>query len=274
MRRREILASASTLLASGLAGCLGATAEGSRQSTATRTTSASGPAPELTVDVERLQPAVLVATDDSVAVRGTGNQHVFVHVDVTAGEPPERLEFGFRLGGRTYGPGVTVGEELWRERAAGGRYDGESGSGWLVFEVPANWGAKHAVVSLGSREWPVGGALRERLSNPAPDLSLAWDVPETVRPGETPMDFSVRNDGERDARFVGAVTATGSLDAEHPIAVFNRRIPAGETVSWTTTHENGFSAGDEAVGDGQTDGSHVLSWTDGRRKQAARVVSR
>lgn len=271
MRRRAVLASASTLLASGIAGCMGASPAGPEPSSTTRdaTTTAAGPSVSVTFD--RLQPAVLVATADAVEVRGVQNQYVFVHVDVTDGEPPDRLEFGFRLGGRTSAPGVTVGETLWRERAEGGRYDADSGAGWLVFEIPANWDARHAVFSLGSREWPVGGALRDRLSNPAPDRSLTWEVPETAPPGKTPMEFTVENEGERDTRFVAVLSATGSLDAEQTIAVFNRRIPGDEAVFWDQSVE-GLSPDSTEVDDGERDVTFELEWTGGVDQRSVRHV--
>jgi len=286
MRRRSLLASGAALLAPGLAGCLGdsadretteSTTESSTPSdsppTTDRTATATDAEFSLSASVERLQPGAVVVGIDSIYTVGDGSQYLYYRVEVADGDPPDRLDFGFRYGGDIYSPGVDTGGQLWRESETDDRYSAERGAGWLVFELPATRAARHAALTVGSREWPVGESVRERLAAPAPSLSLDWDVAAEQTPGETPMSFAVTNDGDRDARFVGALNEVNINVAYAPIEAFSRRIPAGETVSWEFVHDNGVADGDERVGDDETDGRYTLDWTGGRREQEIRFVA-
>ncbi|MFB6072738.1 MAG: hypothetical protein ABEJ88_07205 [Halobacterium sp.] len=218
MRRRAFLASASALLGSGLAGCAGLTAEREPDPTTRTTTRASDTEfdASLSVSVERLQPAVVVLAASGATVVAAGRQYLFYRVDVTGGEPPKRLDFAFRLGGRVYSPGVSTAGRIWRETQPGSRYSAASGTGWLVFELPDRWSARHAAFSLGSREWPVGQELRDRLAEAPPSLSVSWDAVAAPEPGRTVHEFEATNESDRDTRFVGALTAAGALSPPNP----------------------------------------------------------
>lgn len=286
MRRRALLASGAGLLSAGFAGCLGDTDDAGTGSAPTQTT--TDPTTDestteqtsvfdATVDasVDRIQPSVAFMGIDSVGVVGDGNQYVFYEVEVTDVDPPERSAFGFRYGGRVVSPGVETGSgaTLWRASESSDRYTADRGAGWLVFELPAEIAAEHAGLTLGSQEWPVAGAVRDRLENPAPELSLDWQVPEGQPAGTSTIGFEVTNDGDRDTRFVGGVNAVDIRVAYAPVAVENREIPAGETVAWEITHDNGREPGEESVGDGEPDGEYRLDWTQGERVQTVRFVA-
>ncbi|MFC3477013.1 hypothetical protein [Halobacterium litoreum] len=281
MRRRSLLASGVALLGSGLAGCLGQSGDDTATESPTRsetpTTSDTEPVTDadvsLSASVERLQPGAVVLGVDSISTVGDGSQYLYYRVDVTDGDPPDRLDFGFRYGGDIYSPGIDTGGQLWRESRTDDRYTAERGEGWLVFELPATRAARHAALTVGSTEWPVGESVRERLGAPAPSLSLDWNVDAEQTPGETPMSFAVTNDGDRDTRFVAALNAENIDAAYAPIEAFSRRIPGGETVSWEFVHENGVAPGSNAVSDGEVDGRYTLDWTGGRREQAVRFVA-
>lgn len=303
MRRRALLATGGALLGSALAGCLGvedeSTTTTSEQSTTERFTTtyagtdddladtthhsadttddSAGSTDEvdvsLSAEVDRLQPSVVLLGIDSIGASGADQQYLFYEVEVTDGEPPERLDFGFRYGGDIFSPGVDTGGQLWRASETEDRYTAERGSGWLVFELPPQRSASHAALSLGGDEWPVGDAVRERLEAPAPELTLEWNVDEEQTPGETPMTFTVTNNGNLDTRFVAGLNETGIRTAYSPIEAFTRLIPAGETVTWETTHENGVSPDSDTLDGSGTDGTYTLDWTGGHLERDVRFVS-
>lgn len=246
VNRRSVLASAAAVL-SASAGCL----DGSRAGGAT-TTTASGPS--LSVSFDRLQPGVVVETADGPRVHGDGRQFLFCRVEVTDGDPPPRLDFALRLGGRVYSPGVDAGDlhpAMW----PGDPYDPASGAGWLVFDLPESWPAGHAALSLRGAEWPVGEAIRERLAADSPEIGVEWTA-NAADAGEVRHEFAVSNPGSRATRFVALVTVVEAPDSA--LAAFSRRVPAGETVSWTATTTD---AGPAA--------SYRLAWPGGERTEQA-----
>lgn len=285
MRRRSVLASTAALLTSGFAGCLEQSESISDPTITPPTETSSTPGTtgdrpttyafdvSMSVEVDRLQPSVVTLGIDSISAVGAEKQYLFLHVDVTDGDPPQRSAFGFRFGGERYSPGWNGDGQLWRAGETDDRYDAGTGSGWLVFALPESGNADDAALVLGRREWPVDEATRERLAEPAPPLTLEWNVPETPTPGQTPIGFTVTNEGDYDTRFVAGLNETNVRTAYSPIQAFSRLIPAGETVSWEVTHDNGTPPGDPNVDDGEPDGTYVLSWTNGRLEQEVRFVS-
>jgi hypothetical protein len=273
MRRRAFLASTSALLGAGFAGCSALSSESDPVRT-TRGTTTRQPTTEqhvsLDVSVRRLQPALVSRSDSGPTVVGDGKQYLVYRVAVTDGDPPARLDFAFRLGGRTYSPGVSTADPLWVGLDEADRYTADSGAGWLVFELPDEWSAKHAAFGLGSREWPVDDGIRERLAAAPPSLDLAWESVSEVTPGNTVHEFDVTNESDRDTRFVGVMTASG-LDANEPLAVFNRRLPAGSRHSFDVTVA-GLPADSPAVGDGDSDVTYQLRWPGGTLEQDVRFV--
>jgi hypothetical protein len=294
MRRRALLAAGGAALGSALAGCLdsssgengggGTTTDGGFTTTyagtdddlAGTTTDAPGDV-SLSVDFERVQPGVLVMGIDSIGVRSDGSQYLSVRVDVTGGEAPARSEFGFRYGGDVFSPLLDLGSgaSLYRATEADDdpRYSTPRESGWLLFELPRERSATHAALVYGDREWPAPDAVRQRLSSPAPPLSLDWDAPAEQPAGESTLGFEVTNEGDVDSWFVGGLNGVGIRAAYVPIAGLRREVPAGETVSWEVTHDNGKAADDPGVGDGEPDGEYVLFWTGGERRQAVSFVA-
>jgi hypothetical protein len=239
VNRRSVLASAAALL-SASAGCLD-------RSTASGDTPGSTDSERaLSVVFDRLQPGVVVDTASGPRVLGDGRQYLFCRVD-TAGEPPARLDFGFRLGGQVYSPGVDAGDlhpAMW----PGDRYDPESGAGWLVFDLPAAWPAGHAALSLAGDEWPVDAGIRERLAADPSALAVDWTT--SAANGATSHEFAVANGGDTDTRFVGLLAGG---ETSGVLAAFSRRVPAGETISWTTET------------DAASDGSFRLTWPGGEQ---------
>jgi hypothetical protein len=159
-----------------------------------------------------------------------------------------------------YSPGVDTAGTLWRADQTDDRYTG-GGEGWLVFELPAALPAEHAAFTLGSEEWPVGDATREQLSTLAPPLSVDWGLTEEQPEDAARLAFSVTNEGDTDTRFVAALNGILLVGAHSPVTGFNREVPAGETVTWTYTHEETGpyvpSTRDES------DSHYHLDWTQG-----------
>lgn len=299
MRRRALLAAGGTALGAAFAGCLGGSRDTGHRATTTDAGTDDDPAGptttefdgSLSVALERLQPAATVYGTDSLFVVHEDTQYLFYRVEVTDGEPPDRLDFGFRYGGDVFAPGV---DRLWRARQTEDRYSADRGAGWLVFEVPAERTATHAALALGGEEWPVEEAVRERLSAPAPPLDLTWHAPREQPAGESEFGFEVTNDGDLDTWFVGALNAIGIRVAHAPATATERRIPADETVSWTVTHENGKTVDsatttttstvddgdgtgsdgtDDGGGDNLPDGRYALHWTGDTRYQPVTFVA-
>lgn len=292
MNRRALLQSTAAAIALAASGCsdrLAGDSDGSgtepNGTTASPTESNdSGTTTTLAVQPERLQPGVVVLAIDSLGVVGDDLQFLYLSVEATAdgggsraGDPPERSDLAFRFDGETYAPGRSEAgnDQVQLYRASGsdtGRYDAESGSGWVLFELPATGDASDAALTWETTVWEPSPALRSRLAKPSPSLSLDWSVPATPTPGETPMEFSVTNESDRDGRFVAGLDESGIRTARSPVEAFSRRVPAGETVRWETVHENGVTADSDAVDDGESDGTYVLSWTGGRRERTVRFV--
>ncbi|MFB6269750.1 MAG: hypothetical protein ABEH83_07390 [Halobacterium sp.] len=273
MRRRALLASGSALLGSALAGCVGESGDGDGTTDAATTTSTETTAAttqtvqttqfDVTLDVamERHQPGVAVMGIDSVGVSSAGKQYLFYRVTVTDGDPPARTDFGFRYGGQVYAPGVETAGMLWRAQETDDRYTADRGAGWLVFELPAQRPARHAAFALGSEEWPVSDAVRKRLSAPEPPLSVDWGLTDEQPADAVRLAFTVTNEGDLDTRFVAGLNGILIEAAHAPVTAFNREVPAGETVSWTHTHEG---AGPYVASTEEASDKHYhLEWTQG-----------
>ncbi|MDH5019702.1 hypothetical protein [Halobacterium rubrum] len=275
MRRRALLAAGGSALGAAFAGCLAGSDDGN--ATTTGTTSRTGPAEsqettddtptttqfdvDLEVAMERHQPNVVLTAVDSVGLRPEGYQYLFYHVNVTRGVPPERIDFGFRYGGRVYAPGVDTAGTLRREEQRDDRYTAGRGEGWLVFELPADRAATHAALALGGEEWPVDETTRRRLSEPEPPLTVDWGLTEDQPENAARLTFTVTNEGDVDTRFVAALNGILVVGAHSPVAGFNREIPAGETVSWTYIHDGGdpYVASTES----ESDSHYNLEWSQG-----------
>jgi hypothetical protein len=302
MQRREFLALGGFGIA-GLAGCLGSTGANTDDPTATPTptdtatptdtdpTDTSTPTEtetptdtttvagaDLSVTVERVQPAVVeLATPDSIdAFSDAETQYLYLWIEVTNGAPPARDDLTFRLGGNSHG--LRPAEQtfgLWRAyHHDDERYDAERGSGWVLFELPEVEDASDAALRWPGGEWQPGSSLRERLSSPAPTLSVEWSVPDTVSVGDQPtIEFTVTNESDRPGRFVAGLNRTGGGIAYMPVAAIHKLIPAGETVSWSVTDTYDIRApGEEGIGDGEPDMTYKLARTDDRLEQAVRIV--
>jgi hypothetical protein len=274
MRRRALLAAGGTALGTAFAGCLDRSGDTGGPATTTyagtdddrpETTTDSAEDVSLSVDVDRLQPGVLVMGVDSVGVRSDASQYLFYRVDVTDGEAPARSEFGFRYGGDVFAPLLDVGSSASLYRATEGsddpQYSSPRGWGWLVFELPVERSASHAAFVYEGRELPVGDAVRGRLSEPEPPLSVDWGLAEDQPEHAARLTFTVTNEGDADTWFVAALNGILVVGAHSPVTAFNREVPAGETVSWTYTHDGGdpYVASTEAA----SDSYYHLEWSQG-----------
>lgn len=302
MRRRQVLAA----LGAGslaLAGCRspqqGAGESTPTRQTATRTageqpttptetvtptetaTPTHTPEPvDLSVAVEALQPAIVVLNTDSYYIHdedGPDRQYLYLNLSTDSGDPPSPSDLRFRFDGDEFPP---VDAELASlvPRAVGApnsRYSAGDGSGWLIFELPANGDASDAALVWNTGTWVPDEGLRARLAAPAPSLSLEWSVPETVAAGtELTMEFTVTNDGDRNGRFVAGVD---DGPTESVLTAYSRPIPAGQTKTWTTTDDypfNGIEPSGDIVGDDKEDVRYVLRWPQGKLVREVRLVDK
>jgi hypothetical protein len=145
-------------------------------------------------------------------------------------------DVGFQFDGQEYSSSdATTATDLYRlyhdnER----RYDADSGSGWVLFELPETGDATDVALTWSGGRWEPDRTLRERLAESFPLLSLEWTVPAEVTTNTEPtIEVSVTNETNRDGRFVSGLNRTGPSVAYAPIESISRRIPAQETVPWS-----------------------------------------
>lgn len=268
MRRRALLGGCAGALV-GLAGCQSADSEAGHTTTAT---TAERP---LSVSLLSLQPVVVsLQTADSLGVSGTDRQFLFLDVTATDGDAPAVADLHFRFDGTETSP-YDPDSPNWSDYNPGEtQYSTDSDGGWVGFELPATGDAGAAALTWPGGEWTPDAALRERLADPAPALSLEWSVPETAPVGGSPtLDFTVTNEGSLDGRFVAALTRFGPRLTSIPIGGISRRIPAGETVSFAVEERFSLEASEsDEVGDDDPDFSYVLEWAGGSSRRAVRLV--
>lgn len=284
MQRRRFLAVCGAGL---LAGCLGESAgdtpddAGDQESPngdtpegddGTDTGGAGGDGIGLSVSVEKLQPAlVAMSTPDSIGVYSADRtQYLFLQLAVERGEPPARSELSFRFDGDEYDPLEADGpRDLWRlYDGEEGRYDADSGEGWVCFPLPATGAPEGAGLTWADNVWVPSPDIRARLAAESPPLSVEWSAPDTVEVGETPaVEVSVTNEGDHDGRFVGALNRTGPAVAYTPVTATSRLLPAGETEMWTLET-------DRLDPGGTFDATYHLHWPDGHGQRTVEVVAR
>jgi hypothetical protein len=121
-------------------------------------------------------------------------------------------------------------------------YSADAGAGWLLYVIPESGDASDAALTWGEGAWVPEGLPRERLAGPAPTLSLSFEGPATATypadggvdaPAAIDLTYEVTNEGEHDTWFVGALNRSDFV--EGTVGVRRRRVPAGETVTWTDT---------------------------------------
>ena len=260
MRRRALLSAGGAALGSALAGCLDG-ADGEHRGDGPTDAAADV---SLSLGGERVQPGVLVVATGSIGVRSNAAQYLFVDVAVTDGRPPSRSELGFRYGGDVFSPLLDVGSAASLYRAAetdDPRYGAPRREGWLLFELPRERSASHAALVSGDREWPIAGATRERLSRASPPLTVDWGLAGDQPARAAGLTFTVTNEGDVGTRFVAGLTGPLAGGARGPVAGFNREIPAGETVSWTATHDGGDPSVPST--EAAADSHYHLEWSGG-----------
>lgn len=280
MNRRRLLALCGAGVA-GLAGCAGRGVDspdgGDGTATPTTATPAGPSDPSLSAELEALQPAVVrLATADSLGVEA-GGQYLFLRVSVEAGPPPVRTDLRFRFDGEEHEPSAAQGaRDLYRLYGeAEGRYDADSGEGWVLFELPETGDPAGAGLVWGTGVWQPGPDLRRRLADPAPPLSVAWSPPETAPLGAEPtIGFAATNDGDTPGRVVAALNRSGGGIASAPVEAISRPVPPGGTVEWEVTDTFDVrDPGGDSTDDGEPDLTYRLRLPGEDRRGDVRIVS-
>lgn len=105
----------------------------------------------LTVEFSALQAGFVELNVDAYeVVSDPTSQYLFLNVSVDSGTSPSLSDFRFRFDGDRYPPITPTDEPVVHRRDdEGDSYD--SGSGWVLFEVPETGDASHAGLV-----WPGG----------------------------------------------------------------------------------------------------------------------
>jgi len=243
MHRRDALVGTAGVVAA-LAGCL--SDEGSPGGDDSDTDGTDGRAetaddPRIDgVELDTLLPGVVETTSpDSVGVRGDADSQ-YLYLNVTVAEDADPIpgdDFTFALGGRDHGRATYDHEfEHWRSGDGSG-YSSDTGTGWLLFELPeAPDDPGACALQWPGGEWAAGESLRERLVAPIPDTSVSVTVPETLAVGDQPtLSVTIANEGEYPVDVPLAVNRVGPRIAYAPLNAARITVPAGETTTWEWT---------------------------------------
>lgn len=178
-----------------------------------------------------VQPGyVQLGTPDSIGVFGDAGQYLLVHASHEDGPVPGRSEFSLTVGDTEYAPEELRG--LWVDGDYGVEYDAEAGSGWLVFDVPAEVAADSATVTWPGGQWTVPSATRDRLATPPASFDVSFEAPDSVAAGETPvLTMTVTNTADVAGKFVFAMNRVGPDVAYMPVRSGVLELDAGESVT-------------------------------------------
>ena len=236
-RRRTLRALSATALGTSVAGCLSGddspTDEGN-----------SGGSDGVTVrDVTVLPEVVTLNTPDSYDVYG-GRSSQYVVVEVAVESPDEHPPGSFAVeADGTYGATTDIGDGggflADFDTAYGNR--GSEESGWLAFSLPKPLEAETATLTWEGASHEFGEAALERLRRPPASFDVRFEAPEAVSPGETvTATVTVKNTGDIDGTFVGALNRVGPRIAYAPEAAIVLDVPSGESASWEFEHDLEF----------------------------------
>ncbi|WP_435176126.1 hypothetical protein [Halorussus sp. AFM4] len=295
MRRRTLLALTGSSVA-GLTGCLGGTRTGGTTDSTTdaatgttadstgttdrRTTDETTVNADVSIAVDALQPGLVTrGTPDSIGVHPTDGQYLLLDVTAEGPAPPSADDFAFQLGETARMP-VTMEQSrrIWRFHGEKNwRYDGDSGEGLLLFELPESVESgepDEAALAWPGGEWRPDDELRRRLVSPEPSLSVSADLPDEVVASENPtISVSVTNDSDVPGRFVAGLNRAGPMVAHTPVSRISMLVPAGETKTWKLNDDSLMGGpSDENVGDGDPDMTYYLDWGDERVERNVRYV--
>lgn len=278
MHRRQFLLSCGGGIA-GLAGCLSeqrddgtvATTDGSPTQTTTALDTSR------TVEFSALQAGFIELNVDAYEmVSDPMSQYLFLNVSLNSDTAPSLSDFRFRFDGDEHPP-ILPTEDPWvhRQDDEGDSYN--SGSGWVLFELPETGDASDAALVWPGGEWQPNENLRARLGREVPSLSLTeWVVPETVPLDSlSTFEFTVHNESDYAGRFIGAINADGWMP-HRPITIVSRRVPPNESESWEVSGEEITLVEEslsESVGDGEPDITYELVRTGGKRDRQVSVVA-
>lgn len=229
MRRRQVLAGGTALL---VAGCTGGSDDDGFATTTTAeedTSTAAESAAAATFDVEAVQPGIVVAEEDSIAVRADAGQYVLVGVSGADGVAPDA--FTLTVGAEDYGP-VDVDRPLFRGAEPAPSYSAAEGFGLLVFGLPEALVADDAALSGPTTETDLSDRTRRRLETPSPPVEVAFDAPAEVKEDDLPkLTVSARNVGDVAGNCVLALNRVGPDVASTPVREVVCDLDPGETVT-------------------------------------------
>ena len=110
-------------------------------------------------------------------------------------------------------------------------------------QSPQAAGGEMATLTWERASHEFGEAALERLRRPPASFDVRFEAPEAVSPGETvtvTATVTVKNTGNVDGTFVGALNRVGPRIAYAPEAAIVLDLPCGESASWEFEHDLKF----------------------------------
>ena len=198
----------------------------------------------VTVQNVAVRPEVVTLnTPDSYGVYG-GRSSQYVVVEVAVDSPDEHPPGSFAVeADGTYDATTDIGDGggflADFDTAYGNR--GSEESGWLAFSLPKPLEGETAALTWEDASHEFGEAALERLRRPPASFDVRFEAPDAVTPGETvTATVTVKNTGDIDGTFVGALNRVGPRIAYAPEAAIVLDVPSGEVASWEFEHDLEF----------------------------------
>ena len=186
---------------------------------------------------------VTLNTPDSYGVYGgRSNQYVIVEVAVDSPDEHPLGSFAVEADG-TYDATTDIGDGggflADFDTAYGNR--GSEESGWLAFSLPKPLESETAALMWEGASHEFDEAALERLRRPPASFDVRFEAPGAVSPGETvTATVTVKNTGDVDGTFVGALNRIGPNVAYAPEAAIVLDVLSGESASWEFEHDLEF----------------------------------
>ncbi|PSQ39259.1 hypothetical protein BRD10_03365 [Halobacteriales archaeon SW_12_71_31] len=235
------------------------------QTTPTATARTPVPAPNVSVERERVLPQmVALSTPDLSAVYGDHDERfVLLTVDATEeANAPARESFTLSVGDRQHSPTVDVGGwslEYYHALGSETIYDSDARAGDLVFSTSPTDTARAVTLS-----WPGGEATLDgvgaALARPATTFEVESFEAESHEPERVTLSVTVRNTGKARGWFVGAANRRGPSVLHIQATGFAVEAASEETATATRVDDGIIDGGTaEYTLRGAGEGDHVTT---------------
>ncbi|PSQ15637.1 hypothetical protein BRD02_06265 [Halobacteriales archaeon QS_8_69_73] len=209
------------------------TATGTETTTGTETETPADTVGTVVVDSVTVQPGLVgVFVDFYLVLRRPETQWVVAEVAAADGPPPESFA-------------VTTPDDAFEMRAeieysdaglaAFGDAYAPTEPGWLAAEVPKPLEAEEAALTWDGGQYPVDGALLDRLRRPRTEFEVSFEAaPVDAVDGAARSIVTIENVGDVAGTFVAGINMT--FPTNRPERRITRRVGAGETAVVGAAH--------------------------------------